>query len=67
MTSATLHAEFAELEQAALVEADRKFGDIHGDEHEWSDLEWDQYEHVRATVHKAFHQEPAQPETGAAA
>lgn len=54
MTAAALAAEFADLEQQALAAADVKFHAIHGDEHDWSDPEWDQYEHLLARVHRVF-------------
>lgn len=54
--SPQLAAEWADREQAALAEADRKYHDIHGDdETEWSALERGSYLDLIATIHGWFH------------
>ncbi len=67
MTTETLHAEFVDLEQAALAEADRKFGDVHGDSADWSPLEIKQYVGLISRVHSVFHPEHDQNSMGRAA
>lgn len=59
MTVETLSAEFAGLEQAALAEAERKFGDVHGEAEDWSSLEEIQYVRLITRVHHVFHPEQA--------
>lgn len=54
-----LNAEFADLEQNALAEADRKFGDVHGDPGDWSPLEEIRYVQLIERVHHLFHPEQA--------
>lgn len=46
---------FVDLEQAAIAEADRKFGDVHGDAADWSPQETVQYVHLIERVHHVFH------------
>ncbi|WUH94614.1 hypothetical protein OG900_33665 [Streptomyces sp. NBC_00433] len=52
----TVEQAFVDLEQSALAEADRKFGDVHGDAAEWSPLEEIQYVRLIERVHGVFHQ-----------
>lgn len=53
--SPQLEQAFVDLEQAAIAEADRKFGDVHGDAAEWSPLEEVQYVRLIERVHTVFH------------
>lgn len=61
MSPVSLAAEFADLEQDALAEADRKFGDIHGSPDAWSPLEEIQYVRLLQRVHHAFHPDDDEP------
>jgi hypothetical protein len=67
MTAETLTAEFAGLERAALAEADRKFGDLHGDPDDWSSLEEAKLVKLVERVHRVFHPDQAQAGTQVAA
>lgn len=67
MTAETLNAEFADLEQNALAEADRKFGDLHGDPDNWSPLEEAKLVKLVELVHRVFHHDQAQAGTQVAA
>jgi hypothetical protein len=62
-----LEAEFADLEQNALAEADRKFDDVHGPATEWSPLEEIGYVLLIERVHRVFHPDQAQAGTQVAA
>lgn len=62
--SPQLAAELADLEQAALAEADRKFHDVHGQVAEWSPLEQVAYVRLIERVHHVFHPEQAQQQSG---
>ena len=53
--SPQLAAEMADLEQAAVAEADRKFHDLHGAEADWSLLAQRKYVGLIAMVHDVFH------------
>lgn len=53
--SPLLAAEFADLEQRAIAEADRKFSDVHGDAADWSSLEEIRYVRLIERVHGVFH------------
>lgn len=55
MTPQLLAQEFADAEQAALAEADRKFQDIHGPDDQWSDQEDAAYRRLLDRVHAVFH------------
>jgi hypothetical protein len=47
--------DFVDLEQAAIAEADRKFGDVHGPAPKWSPQEEVQYVRLITRVHHVFH------------
>ena len=59
MNAPELNAEFVDLEQTALAEADRHFGDIHGTPDQWSEPEWATYEHLLNRIRGMFHADPA--------
>ena len=55
MTVELLAQEFADHEQHALAEADRRFHMVHGDdESEWSPQEFDSYGRLIDRVHAVF-------------
>jgi hypothetical protein len=64
---ALLAAEFADLEERAIAEADRKFGDVHGPAADWSPLEEVAYVRLIERVHRIFHPELTQAAMGRAA